>query len=667
MSTFLTHDVDEWIDWVRKSPRILSIDTETRGLELNHEITTIQVGCPDGVVYILDVRHRWYDNTGTLQKRIEYHQAKKLEWNKQVVSIVGMKIREALEDKVLLWHNAVFDLNHFHTMFGIPLYTPETLYTTINGKKVLRIYDSMSMERMLNNGYFNFSASLKGVVNKYCKIDLPKDTVLELVTWQREWLPHQLEYMANDVRYLHKVRQAQLHQIKFWEMDYIANEIELPLLPVLSEMCVVGFHLDRKEWQGLLDNAFDAKYEAYEKCKWYVIHALGWYEQSCMFDRVIDPRIEKALSSNPMLKKIFKKLIGFEPKKTDKNVLTMLEEPFASLLLDYREHEKFEDSFGLTLLRKLDAFDMLHPETDPQKRTGRMGMKNPNLQNQPNAAEIRAAYTSPTGKLSYCFPMRKEEDERFRKSVFRMIVCDYGQMELRIVADQSNCQAMIKLYLEEGDVHRFMAALSYHIKEEEVTKDQRSKGKTTNFSVVYDISAASLALRLSVMLSESATKKNGYHTVVIVPESEAEQLMNGMKRAFPEIFTWLEDVRDRAVRDGYVRTPLGRIRFFDIPPKHDPDYWWMIGSIRRQAGNMPIQGGNADAIKIAMIRLWGELKKYGAYIVNVVHDELIVYAPMFYENEAARDVQRAMEESAQIFMTRVPVVAEPAISDVWAK
>ena len=220
--------------------------------------------------------------------------------------------------------------------------------------------------------------------------------------------------------------------------------------------------------------------------------------------------------------------------------------------------------------------------------TGRISSANPNLQNIPirtdDGREVRRAFIADPGCV--------------------ILSADYSQIELRLLAALSNDPELTEAFREGLDIHRATASKIFHVPFDEVTDDQRRKAKTANFGTVYGISAFGLSERLSI------------------PRYEAKELIDGYFRTYPHIKEFIAESIEKARKDGYVTTIMGRTRFL-------PDINSRNATVRsyaeRNAVNAPLQGSAADIIKIAMIRIHEEMSRLGlrSRMVMQVHDELV--------------------------------------------
>jgi DNA polymerase I len=221
--------------------------------------------------------------------------------------------------------------------------------------------------------------------------------------------------------------------------------------------------------------------------------------------------------------------------------------------------------------------------------TGRLSSNNPNLQN---------------------IPIRTEQGREIRKAFvpagddYVLLAADYSQIELRIIASLSNDEAMIEAFRKGYDIHAATASKVFGVPLDEVTREMRRQAKTVNFGIVYGISAFGLSERLNI------------------PRNEAAEIINNYFSQYPGIKKYMDETIDYARKHIYVETIMGRRRYInDINSSNGA----VRGFAERNAINSPIQGSAADMIKLAMIRIYKDMKakKLESKMILQVHDELV--------------------------------------------
>ncbi len=331
--------------------------------------------------------------------------------------------------------------------------------------------------------------------------------------------------------------------------------------------------------------------------------------------------------------------IGLEPlgktatgkPKTDERVLHELAtgHPLPGLVLDWRSLAKLKSTY----VDKLG--ELVHPETgrlhtdfnQTVTSTGRLSSSNPNLQNIPVRTEvgreIRRAFVAEEG--------------------FVLMAADYAQIELRILADLSGDPGLRDAFAQGLDIHTATAARVFDRPLGEVTRTMRNQVKQVNYGIPYGISAFGLAQRMRVGVSD------------------AEQLIQQYRSAYPEVIRFLDDLIERAREKGYAETLTGRRRY--IPNIHARNFNERAFA-ERVAVNMPIQGTQADMIKIAMVRLHDRLagEDLRSKMILQVHDEL-VFEVADDEREQVAEIVKA--EMANALPLDVPIVVDVGFGDNW--
>jgi DNA polymerase-1 len=227
----------------------------------------------------------------------------------------------------------------------------------------------------------------------------------------------------------------------------------------------------------------------------------------------------------------------------------------------------------------------------------------------------------------------------------KLIIADYSQIELRILAEFSGDRGFINAFNSGADLHRVTAAEVFNVAVDQVTREQRDFAKRLNFGVVYGIGAQ----RFSIMTGST------------VPE--AENILRKYFATYRGLDTYLHEAADRAVRDRQARTGSGRLVRF----RYDDQDRQQISMTKRNGKNTPIQGTSADILKRALRLLKDELRNTNAQIVNIIHDEIVVEADAGEAEEVAQKVERAMVAAGEEYVKTVPVKVETEIADEWVK
>ena len=400
----------------------------------------------------------------------------------------------------------------------------------------------------------------------------------------------------------------------------IAQEIEFPLIEVLVDMEHAGICVD-----GVILSEISAQLEAELKAlESQIYEAAGE-----AFNIASMQQLGEILFNKLGLRVVSKTATGLA--STKESVLNELatEHPLPGLILDWRELAKLKSTY-------VDSLGgLIHPETgrihtsfnQTIAATGRLSSSNPNLQNIPvrsaRGREIRKAFVPAEG--------------------WTLLSADYAQIELRILAALSDDAALKEAFHAGQDVHTATAARVFGVAPEAVTRDQRRKAKEVNYGIPYGVSAFGLAQRLRCSVKE------------------AQGLIDQYQRSFPGVTRYLVRQVEQAREKGYVETLLGRRRY--VPDIHARNRN-VRSAAERVAVNMPMQGTQADMIKIAMIRIHNHLRSEGmnTRMLLQVHDELVFEAP---PEEVDRLRSLVREEMSGALPLSVPVEVDINTGANW--
>jgi DNA polymerase I-like protein with 3'-5' exonuclease and polymerase domains len=302
--------------------------------------------------------------------------------------------------------------------------------------------------------------------------------------------------------------------------------------------------------------------------------------------------------------------------------------PIIATLLEYRTVQKALTSYGQNMIELINPVTKrLHADfRQIGAPTGRFACTNPNIQQVPHAVEYRRCFSGhPEGR--------------------RLVIADYSQIELRILAEFSGDQGFIDAFNSGADLHRVTASQVFNASLDQVTKEQRDFAKRLNFGVVYGIGAQRFALMTGLS------------------QSEAENVLRKYFGTYRQLDTYLREAANRAVKDRQARTASGRLVRF----RYDENDRQQISMTQRNGKNTPIQGTSADILKRALKLLKDELKDSSAQIVNIVHDEVVVEADATEAGEIATKVERVMCAAGEEYLKTVPVKVETEIADEWVK
>ncbi len=399
----------------------------------------------------------------------------------------------------------------------------------------------------------------------------------------------------------------------------VYEQIDLPLVPVLARMEEAGVKLDCQLLAGLsqrLERDCAAKErEIHDKAG--VKFNINSPKQlgDVLFNRLNLPKPTKYGKGKTI--------------STAQEVLESLaaEHEVPRLVLDYRQLSKLKSTYvdALPLLCRTGTSRLHTSFNQAGTATGRLSSYNPNLQNIPIRTElgreIRAAFIAEPGNL--------------------LLKADYSQIELRLLAHFSQDPLLTRAFLSGGDVHKATASELFGVPLAEVTKEQRAAAKTVNFATIYGQREFSLAQQLGI------------------PQAQAKQFIADYFAKYSGVRQFIDQTLEVARREQQVKTLFGRVRPIpDILSKN----FNLRGFAERTAVNTPLQGTAADLIKLAMIRIDGELRRLRSRMLLQVHDELVFETPPD-EVETLRELVR--REMEQVYSLRVPLVVDIGVGPNW--
>ena len=429
------------------------------------------------------------------------------------------------------------------------------------------------------------------------------------------------EYAAEDADITLRLKNVLEPRLKELGVEELFWNIEMPLVRVLADMELNGVCLDT---------------EALQDTSKIFTERMKQYEQEIYKEAGEEFNISSPKQVGDIL--FGKMQIMDKPKKTktgqyvtSEEVLQSLENksPIVRNILNYRGMKKLLSTY-IDALPKLINPRTGHIHTSFNQAltaTGRLSSSDPNLQNIPvrtdDGKEIRKCFIPEEGCLFFS--------------------ADYSQIELRIMAHLSEDKNMMEAFREGHDIHRATAAKIWHVDIDKVTDAQRKKAKQANFGIIYGITTYGLAQRMDI------------------PNSEAKELIEGYFRTFPKVQAYMEHAKEEARAKGYAETLFHRRRYLaDINSRNAT----VRGFAERNAINAPIQGTEADIIKVAMVRIWERFKKEGirSKMILQVHDELNFSV---FPEEREQVERIVIEEMQNAYPLNVPLIADAGWGKNW--
>jgi DNA polymerase-1 len=425
------------------------------------------------------------------------------------------------------------------------------------------------------------------------------------------------------VKALYEQQHAKLHATP--RLPELAATIEWPVIPVLARMEYEGIQLDtaylRKMSGDFVTTIADIEKQIYEQAG--TVFNIGSPSQlaNILFD--------KLYLGLPTLG-IKKGKTGFSTAVSELDKLRG-QHPIIDLITQWREVTKLKNTYVDTLPSMVDEHSRVHTTFNLTiAQTGRLSSTDPNLQNIPVRTElgrkIRTAFIAAPGK--------------------KLVSADYSQFELRLSAALSHDNDLVAMFNRDEDVHTATAAQVYHCKPEEVTKEMRRRAKAVNFGIIYGMSPHGLSIATGMTYEQAGAFIKEY-------------------MAFRKpLIGYLDELKSRARKDGYVATIFGRRR--PMPDIHSSNFA-VRAAAERAAINMPIQGTEADLMKLAMIKVDQHLQELGDDCKQLlqIHDSILVECP----TAKAEQVAKILDETMEHIYPELPVklTVDTSIADNWGE
>jgi len=515
-------------------------------------------------------------------------------------------LRELLEDASVkkIAHNAKFDLKWVRHHLGC-----ET-----NG-----VFDTFLASVLIAAGDGDRRHSLADVSKFFTDVELDKSE--QVSDWNAAELSQsQLTYAARDAQVMLSLHDQMADRLAADGLTQVAN-LEFDCLMPIAEMELNGIFLDETRWREQLEKVKVTQAAAASELQELLAAGVA---QASLFGR---PEIN--LDSQQQVHDTLVNLGVPMPNSTRAWELQPLVEkyPVVGKLLDYRAAQKSMTSFGENTLEFIEPkTGRIHADfRQIGAPTGRFSCSNPNLQQIPHDAAYRRCFRAPEG----C----------------KLVIADYSQIELRILADFSGDENFIKAFESGQDFHTMTASQVFNVKPDEVTPDQRAFAKRLNFGIVYGVGAS----RFGLMTGLSQT--------------DAENTMRKYFGTYRNLDAYLRE-SGRSVIDGRTaRTKSGRL----LRVRYDENDRSSIGAARRYGVNMPIQGTSADILKRCLRLLHESLRGTSGKLVNIVHDEVMVECDAAEAELIATKLDEAMVNAGRDFISRVPIKTDVHIADEWSK
>jgi len=522
------------------------------------------------------------------------------------------EFRSFFENKSIekIGHNLKYDIKVLSN-YGMPVKGP--LFDTMIAHYLINPDMRHGMD-ILAETYLNYQpVSITKLIGKKGKNQLSMRDIP---------LNDQTEYAVEDADITLQLKKHFIEELKKGNVIKLFNEIELPLVSVLTAMEIEGINLNTN-FLNELSIQLTNDINRLEKTI---------FDQAGEEFNIASPKQLGVVLFENM------KLVD-KPKKTKTGQYSTAEDVLSNLskdheiianVLEYRQFKKLQSTYVDALPNEINPnTGRVHTAyAQAVAATGRLSSTNPNLQN---------------------IPIRTERGKQVRKAFiprdenYVLLAADYSQIELRIIAALSEEETMIEAFKNGEDIHASTAAKVFNVPLSEVTREQRSNAKTVNFGIVYGVSAFGLSNQTDL------TRK------------ESKELIDLYYETYPKLKNYMSAQVDFARDNGYVETVLQRRRYLkDINSRNAI----VRGAAERNAVNAPIQGSAADIIKIAMIKIFKRFEKEGfkSKMLLQVHDELVFDAHKD-ELEIIKPIIKYEMEHA--FEMIVPLDVEMGIGENW--
>jgi DNA polymerase-1 len=540
----------------------------------------------------LPIAHQEYENNLALLDVIEYlnpilssHEIKKvgqnLKYDLNVLEKAGFTFRGALFDTML----ESYIINSTSSRHGL-----DTLAQTILGVETIKF------EEVAGKGK-------------------------KQVTFDHVAVDKATEYACEDTDITLQLHKKFYPRIKAMpKLKSVFESIEMPLMPILAEMEKTGVLIDPERLKTQSETL---------KKRIEVLEEMAYQLAGEEFNLASPKQLQHILFTKLGLPVVQKTAKG--QASTAENVLHELarEYELPEIILEHRSLTKLVSTYLDALPQKINAeTGRVHTSYNQAvTSTGRLSSSDPNLQN---------------------IPIRKSEGRDIRRAFiakegFKLLACDYSQIELRIMAHLSNDQNLLRAFSEGLDIHQATASEVFATPLDEVSSDQRRSAKAVNFGLIYGMSSFGLAKQLDI------------------PRGLAQEYIDLYFARYPGVKEYMESTKALAKSQGYVETLMGRRLYLpDINAKNK----MLVKAAERLAINAPMQGTAADLIKLAMIEVnaWLKNSELDCKMIMQVHDELVFEVNNEHLESASIEIKSLMENALEL---KVPLLVSCDSGDNW--
>ena len=500
-------------------------------------------------------------------------------------------------DVAKVFHHAAFDLR----------------FLARAGRRVVRLADTMLAQQLLDGGESSAGLGLADLASFRLGMTLRKE-VREQFVDAAELSHDMVEYAAEDAEATWAIFDQQRRELVGHRLSRIAR-LEFAALPVIADLALRGIGFTSDRWRDLVAELEDRLPQLEQSVQDALLTDDSPHNLFGPEDVNLDApeQVREALAR-----------VGVDLDSTrEERLRDFADHPAVSALLAYRQVSKITSNWGGDWAERVihPATGRIHADWRQIVGAGRIACREPNLTQVPKEGAWRSCFTAAPDHT--------------------LVVADYSQQELRILAAVADDPALADVFRHSGDLHRATAALVFGVAEADVQPAQRRAAKALNFGLMYGMGAASFARSTGMTPAQASDTIDRYFA------------------AFPRVAAWLAEAEAAGRRSGQVRTALGRLR---VLPRDSS-----IG-LSTLARNAPIQGAGADMTKLALAEVERRMRaRYGAGpgrtpgLVLTVHDELVVQVPLADADEVAEDVADAMRVAAADLLGAVPSAVDVAV------
>jgi DNA polymerase-1 len=586
-----------------------ALDTETTGLNpIDAELVGISISYQEKEAFYIPVGHYVRSPQSADMHRI-VHTAVRGEKNLDLPMVIK-NFKRILEDEKIrkIGHNLKFDMEILRR-YGIEL-------------KGIH-FDTMIASYLLNPSFrqhnLNYLA-LEHLDHKMIPITDLIGTGKKQKSFAEVPVKDACVYSCEDADFTMRLKEAFAPKLSLLSLEKLFFEVELPLIEVLAETEMVGVSIDtqhlKKMSSELSRQLADLTQKIYDLAgKKFNINSTQQLSKILFEDLKLTPvrRTEKKTAQS-----------------TDIGVLETLakEHPLPKILLDYRQLSKLKSTYidALPALVNKRTGRIHTSFNQTVTATGRLSSSDPNLQNIPIRTDLGK-------KIRKAFIPRNSD--------FLIMSADYSQVELRILAHFSQDKTLMDAFKRGEDIHVRTASEVFGVPIEKVTPDERAVAKTTNFSIIYGVSAFGLSQSTGMTPQEAAMFIDIYF------------------KRYPRVKSYIDEMIELARKQGFVTTLLGRRRYI---PEINSSNRQKREFAERTAINTPIQGSAADLIKVVMIDIAKELKNKKSKMILQVHDELVFEV---YKDELDFVKEMVKDKMENTIQLDVPIKVDINVGENW--